>query len=107
MSKPQPLAGFRVPRIAYEVNEDSTVVNMVVQGLGQLFSVAAEPLPPGVHVCSLPVPLENRVAVLANTLQTPAVFAFLDTRSADRFLSKRQFDLCVRVMHADDRIRWL
>jgi len=36
-------------KIAYEVNEDSTV--MVVQGLGQLFSrLAAEPLPPGACV---------------------------------------------------------
>jgi DNA-binding transcriptional LysR family regulator len=85
-------SGFPL-KIAYEVNEDSTVVNMVVQGLGAaiLPRLAAEPLPPGVHVCSLPVPLERviGVAVLANTLQTPAVFAFLDTlRSAGRFTLK-------------------
>ncbi|AFZ33209.1 transcriptional regulator [Gloeocapsa sp. PCC 7428] len=68
--------------IAYEVREDSTIVSMVVQGLGAaiLPRLAAEPLPPGVQACTLPIPLERiiGVAVLANTLQTPAVFAFLD-----------------------------
>jgi len=88
---PPTLAGFRLPLNAYEVNEDSTMVNMVVQGWGSYSPrLAAEPLPPEVHVCSLPVPLEIiGVAVLANTLQTPAVFAFLDTlRSAGRFTLK-------------------
>lgn len=70
-------------KIAYEVREDSTIVSMVEQGLGMaiLPRLAAEPLPPGVQVCSLPVPWERviGVAVLANSLQTPAVFAFLDT----------------------------
>lgn len=70
-------------KVAYEVNEDSTVVSMVVQGLGAtiLPRLAAEPIPAKVQVCSLPVPLERviGVAVLANGLQTPAVFAFLDT----------------------------
>ena len=53
--------------------------------------LAAEPIPPGVQMYSLPVPLERvfGVAVLANALQTPAVFAFLDTlRSAARFTFK-------------------
>ncbi len=70
-------------KVAYEVNEDSTIVSMVVQGLGAaiLPRLAAEPIPEEIQVCSLPVPLERviGVAVLANILQTPAVFAFLDT----------------------------
>jgi len=69
-------------KVAYEVNEDSTIVSMVVQGLGAaiLPRLAAEPIPAGVQVYSLPVPLERVIgaAVLANALQTPAVFAFLD-----------------------------
>lgn len=69
--------------IAYEVREDSTIVSMVMQGLGAaiLPRLAAEPLPPSVRVYSLPIPFERiiGVAVVANTLHTPAVFAFLDT----------------------------
>lgn len=65
----------------YEVNEDSTIVSMVVQGLGAAIipRLAAEPIPATVQVYSLPIPLERviGVAVLADTLQTPAVFAFL------------------------------
>jgi DNA-binding transcriptional LysR family regulator len=75
--------GIRIDdRIAYQVNEDSTVVSMVLQGLGAaiLPRLAAEPIPSAVRICSLPVPLERviGVAVLANTLLTPAVFTFLD-----------------------------
>ena len=70
-------------KVTYEVNEDSTTVSMVVQGLGAaiLPRLAAEPIPEVIQVRSLPVPLERviGVAVLANALQTPAVFAFLDT----------------------------
>ena len=69
--------------IAYEVREDSTIVSMVMQGLGAtiLPRLAAEPLPPSVRVYSLPIPFERiiGVAVVANALHTPAVFAFLDT----------------------------
>ncbi len=68
---------------AYEVREDSTIVSMVLQGLGAaiLPRLAAEPIPTEVQVCSLAVPLERVIgaAVLANALLTPAVFAFLDT----------------------------
>lgn len=76
--------------VTYEMNEDSTIVSMVLQNLGAaiLPRLAAEPVPKGVHICSLPVPLHRLigVAVLANALQTPAVFAFLDTlKSATRF----------------------
>lgn len=76
--------------IAYEVREDSTIVSMVVQGLGAaiLPRLAAEPVPTGVKVCHLPVSLERiiGVAVLANSLQTPGVFAFLDAlMESERF----------------------
>lgn len=68
--------------VAYEVNEDSTIVSMVEQGLGAAIMphLAAEPLPQKIQVCSLPVPLERviGVAVLKDALQAPAVFAFLD-----------------------------
>ncbi len=70
-------------KVAYEVNEDSTTVSMVVQSLGATIMprLAAEPVPAGVQVYSLPVPVERviGVSVVANALLTPAVFAFLDT----------------------------
>lgn len=79
-------------KVAYEVNEDSTIVSMVVQGLGAaiLPRLAGEPIPAEVQICSLPVPLERviGVAVLANALQTPAVFAFLDMLNVKRFSFK-------------------
>lgn len=79
--------------ITYQVKEDSTIVSMVLQGLGAaiLPRLAAEPIPDGVHVCSLPVPCQRviGVAVLANALHTPAVFAFLDVlRGAKRYTDK-------------------
>lgn len=79
--------------IAYEVREDSTIVSMVRQGLGAaiLPRLAAEPVPPRIQVCTLPVPLERTIgtAVLTNTFQTPAVFAFLDAlRNTGRFSTK-------------------
>ena len=74
--------GVRINNVAYQVNEDSTSVSMVLQGLGAaiLPRLAAEPIPAAVRVSSLPVPLERviGVAVLANALLTPAVFSFLD-----------------------------
>lgn len=80
-------------KIAYEVKEDSTIVSMVMQGLGAaiLPQLAAEPVPAEIQVCSLPVPLERVIgaAVLTNALQTPAVFAFLDAlRNVGRFNTK-------------------
>ncbi|GAB4141876.1 MAG: LysR family transcriptional regulator [Cyanobacteria bacterium J069] len=69
-------------RVAYEVKEDSTIVSMVAQGLGAaiLPRLAALPIPDGVVVRSLPVPLERVIgaAVLASVLHPPAVFVFLD-----------------------------
>ncbi len=68
--------------IAYELSEDSTIVSMVMQGLGAaiLPRLAAEPIPAKVKVCSLPMDFERiiAVAVLRDALLIPAVFAFLD-----------------------------
>jgi DNA-binding transcriptional LysR family regulator len=69
-------------RVAYEVKEDSTIVSLVAEGLGAaiLPRLAALPIPEGVQVRSLPV-LLNRVigaAILAEQIQPPTVFAFLD-----------------------------
>jgi DNA-binding transcriptional LysR family regulator len=68
---------------AYEVKEDSTIISMVMRGLGAtvIARLAAEPIPEGVMVLDLPMPLERviGVAVLADALHSPAVFAFLDT----------------------------
>ncbi|MBW4469957.1 MAG: LysR family transcriptional regulator [Stenomitos rutilans HA7619-LM2] len=76
-------------KIAYDVKESSTMVSMAVQGLGAaiLARLSAEPIPPEVQVLSLPVPLERSigVAMLANALQTPAVFAFLDLLKTAKF----------------------
>lgn len=70
------------PKVAYEVKEDSTIVSMVAQGLGAaiLPRLAALPIPEGIQVRSLPVPLDRIIgaALVANILQPPAVFAFLD-----------------------------
>jgi DNA-binding transcriptional LysR family regulator len=69
-------------KVAYEIKEDSTIVSMVAQGLGAaiLPKLAALPIPAGVVVRSLPVPLERVIgaAVLASALHPPAVFTFLD-----------------------------
>ena len=69
-------------KVAYEIKEDSTIVSMVAQGLGAaiLPRLAALPIPDGVEVRSLPVPLERAIGavVLSNVLHPPAVFAFLD-----------------------------
>ncbi|MEL7070508.1 MAG: LysR family transcriptional regulator [Cyanobacteria bacterium J06581_3] len=68
---------------AYEVKEDSTVVSMVRRGLGAtiIAKLAAEPIPSDVVVRKLPAPLQRVIGVitLAEALQTPPVFAFLDT----------------------------
>lgn len=66
----------------YQIRSDATIVNMVAQGLGAAISpqLAAEPIPAGVQVYSLPAPFFRviSVAVLADALLTPAAFAFLD-----------------------------
>ncbi|HEY9830760.1 MAG TPA: LysR family transcriptional regulator [Stenomitos sp.] len=80
-------------KIAYEVREDSTIVSMVMQNLGAaiLPRLAAEPVPPGIQVCSLPAPLQRIIgtAVIINALHTPAVYAFLDAlKNLERFNTK-------------------
>ncbi|HEY9638996.1 MAG TPA: LysR family transcriptional regulator [Coleofasciculaceae cyanobacterium] len=66
----------------YQVRSDATIVSMISQGLGAAISprLAAEPIPAGVQVYSLPVPLFRIVCVatLADALLSPAVFAFSD-----------------------------
>lgn len=48
-------------------------------GAGILPRLATEPIPPGVKLCNLPVPLTRviGVAILAAALHPPAVYAFL------------------------------
>ena len=71
------------PTIAYEINEDSTIVSMVSQGIGAaiLPYLAALPIPAGVQVCHLPSPLTRLLGavIIKNSLHSPAVFTFLDT----------------------------
>ncbi|MGL5871262.1 MAG: LysR family transcriptional regulator [Xenococcaceae cyanobacterium] len=68
--------------IAYDIQEDSTIVSMVKQGLGAaiLARLAAEPIPEEIQVYSLPISLDRviGVATLTDTLHIPAVFAFLE-----------------------------
>lgn len=70
-------------KIDYEVREDSTILSMVKQGLGAtvMARLAAEPIPFGIEVRSLPVPLERviGVAILADALLPQGIFAFLST----------------------------
>jgi DNA-binding transcriptional LysR family regulator len=65
-----------------DIQEDSTVVSMVNQGLRAaiLPRLAAVPIPQAVQVYDLPVPLERviGVAVLSNAIHVPAVFTFLE-----------------------------
>lgn len=67
---------------AYEIREDSTIVNMVRQGLGEtiMARLAAEPLHPEICVRQMPVSLERviRAVVVQDGLHSPAVYAFLD-----------------------------
>ncbi len=76
------LALGKALQVAYQFRTDSTIVSMVAQGLGAAIvpRLAAEPLPLGVQVYSLPVPLFRviRFATLADAPRLPAVFAFLD-----------------------------
>ncbi|MGF1481335.1 MAG: LysR family transcriptional regulator [Cyanophyceae cyanobacterium] len=66
----------------YQIRSDATIVNMVAKGLGAAITprLAAEPIPFGLKVYSLPVPCFRVIcaAVLADALLTPATYAFLD-----------------------------
>ena len=68
---------------AFDIQEDSTIVSMVMQGLGAaiLPRLAAEPIPPSLQIYPLPAPLKRviGVATVSEALHTPAVFAFLET----------------------------
>ncbi|HSM84301.1 MAG TPA: LysR family transcriptional regulator [Nodosilinea sp.] len=68
--------------VVSEVETDTTIVNLVAQGLGAtiLPRLAAEPIPESVPVFDLPVPLVRLIgaAVLADGLHTPATYAFLE-----------------------------
>lgn len=68
--------------ITSNLQEDSTIISMVVQELGAaiLPRLAVEPIPKAVQMCQLPVPIERVIgtAVLSDTLHVPAVFAFLE-----------------------------
>jgi DNA-binding transcriptional LysR family regulator len=70
-------------KAAYEIMEDSTIVSMVMKGLGItiMAKLAAEPLPVSVQVRNLPTPLTRiiQVATLEGALHPPPVYAFLDT----------------------------
>ncbi len=77
---------FQLPiklEVAYELNEDSTIVSMVAQGLGMtiLPYLAAIPVPSQVVTCPLPQPLKRPLAavVVEDSFHSPAVYAFLDT----------------------------
>lgn len=75
-------------RAAYQIKEDSTIVGMVMRGLGAtvIARLAAAPLPPEIQVRRLPVPLERTICAIVrqDALLPPAVYAFLDAlRSAD------------------------
>ena len=62
------------------IQEDSTVVGMVHRGLGAaiLPHLAAQPIPPDVHIRSLPQPLSRLIAAarVEEAMHPPAVFAF-------------------------------
>lgn len=82
-------------KVAHEIKADSTIVSMVSQGLGAavLPRLAAIPIPAGVQVRSLPVPLERIIgaAVLSNMLHSPAVFTFLDLLRGTGVFTKTYF----------------
>jgi DNA-binding transcriptional LysR family regulator len=69
-------------RPTYQIRSDATITNMVAKGLGAALSpkLATEPVPAGVKVYPLPVPIHRIicVAVLVDALLTPAAYAFLD-----------------------------
>jgi DNA-binding transcriptional LysR family regulator len=73
-------------RTASDIQEDSTIVSMVMQGLAPAIMprLAAEPIPDGISVRSLPDPCQRIIGVasLATALHVPAVFAFLEALKA-------------------------
>jgi len=82
-------------QVAYEVETDATIVGLVAQGLGAtiLPRLAAEPIPENVQVYKLPVPLARviGVAILADALHPPAVYAFLEILKRKQLVKKSEF----------------
>lgn len=66
-----------------EIQEDSTILSMVSQGLGVsvMPSLAIDSVPSGVRLVELETPMHRTigVALLPHTLKVPAVRAFLMT----------------------------
>lgn len=77
--------GYRL-QVVNQVETDATIVSLVAQGIGGtiLPRLAEEPIPEAVKVYSLPLPLARQIgiAVLADAMQTPAVYALLETLRA-------------------------
>ncbi|MEO1069951.1 MAG: LysR family transcriptional regulator, partial [Cyanobacteria bacterium J06638_6] len=73
--------GYKLNVIS-EVETDTTIVNLVAQGLGAtiLPRLAAEPIPDRVQVFALPEPLVRVIgaAIVGDALHTPPIYAFLD-----------------------------
>ncbi|MEM8603256.1 MAG: LysR family transcriptional regulator substrate-binding protein, partial [Cyanobacteria bacterium P01_H01_bin.121] len=69
-------------RVAHEVRDSLTIVNLVHQGLGAAIvsRLSVQPLPEGVQVRQLPTPLERILCTITLTdqLHSPALFTFLD-----------------------------
>lgn len=74
-------SGYKL-NVVSEVETDTTIVNLVAQGLGAtiLPRLAAEPIPERVQVFALPDPLVRVIgaAILNDALHTPPIYAFLD-----------------------------
>ncbi len=72
--------GYRL-NVVNEVETDAATVNLVAQGLGGtiLPRLAALPIPSAIQIYALPIPLKRPigVAILADALQSPAVYALL------------------------------
>ncbi len=69
--------------LAYEITEDSTILSMVMQGLGAtvMARLAADPIPKGLRIAYPPEPMERviGVAISAEALHPPAVYALWET----------------------------
>lgn len=72
--------------LAYEITEDSTILSMVMQGLGAtvMARLAADPIPKDLQIAYPPEPMERviGVAISAEALHPPAVYAFWETLQA-------------------------
>lgn len=68
--------------LTYRIRHDSSMAGMVQQGLGiaLMTELAAKPIPDGVRLCRLPLPLFRPIGatLLKDALHSPAVYAFLD-----------------------------